>query len=321
MRTPQSHTALENPPSQSTLEDLRMPVQAKLAAAWTSFMFLCIYVDTSPSSSPAPSTKSWSAASGSSTSARRFDRLPRAHGDPDPHGRAVDDAARPGEPHARTSSWPRSPSPSRHSTRWASPGRTSTASASDSKCCSWPSSCAPPGPGHAAPHHRRPWQPASTTSHSARRSRRDCPPRARPSFARPTRGHGHLPQRSLLSTPSHPIPQNGPGHDRGTELTKRYGDTTAVHSLSFTIAPGTFTLPEAIASSRMSRRYFAERSIEPHGRAESSASVPHPARSMLKARSAGSMPSVLIALTEPCPGRPGDLDITRTPSCVEPGPD
>ena len=45
MRTPQSHTALENPPSQSTLKDLRMPVQAKLAAAWTSFMFLYIYVD------------------------------------------------------------------------------------------------------------------------------------------------------------------------------------------------------------------------------------------------------------------------------------
>ena len=45
MRTPQSHTAQENPPSQSTLEDLRMPVQAKLAAAWTSFMFLCAYVD------------------------------------------------------------------------------------------------------------------------------------------------------------------------------------------------------------------------------------------------------------------------------------
>ena len=48
MRTPQSHTALENPPSQSTLEDLRMPVQAKLAAAWTSFMFLYIYVDYFP---------------------------------------------------------------------------------------------------------------------------------------------------------------------------------------------------------------------------------------------------------------------------------
>ena len=45
MRTPQSHTAPENPPSQSTLEDLRMPVQAKLAAAWTSFMFLVIYID------------------------------------------------------------------------------------------------------------------------------------------------------------------------------------------------------------------------------------------------------------------------------------
>ncbi len=45
MRTPQSHTALENPPSQSTREVLRMPVQAKLAAAWTSFMFLYIYVD------------------------------------------------------------------------------------------------------------------------------------------------------------------------------------------------------------------------------------------------------------------------------------
>ena len=45
MRTPQSQTALENPPSQSTLEDLRMPVRAKLAAAWTSFMFLYIYID------------------------------------------------------------------------------------------------------------------------------------------------------------------------------------------------------------------------------------------------------------------------------------
>jgi hypothetical protein len=45
MRTPQSHTPLENPPTRSALEDLRMPVQAKLAAAWTSFMFLYIYVD------------------------------------------------------------------------------------------------------------------------------------------------------------------------------------------------------------------------------------------------------------------------------------
>lgn len=45
MRTPQTHTAPENPPSEYTLEDLRMPVRAKLAAAWTSFMFLYIYVD------------------------------------------------------------------------------------------------------------------------------------------------------------------------------------------------------------------------------------------------------------------------------------
>ena len=45
MRTPQSHTARESLPSRSALEDLRIPVQAKLAAAWTSFMFLYIYID------------------------------------------------------------------------------------------------------------------------------------------------------------------------------------------------------------------------------------------------------------------------------------
>ncbi|KRF30032.1 DUF6326 family protein [Phycicoccus sp. Soil802] len=45
MRTPESRTALESPPSESTLESLRMPVQAKLAAAWASFMFLYLYVD------------------------------------------------------------------------------------------------------------------------------------------------------------------------------------------------------------------------------------------------------------------------------------
>ena len=44
MRTPQSHTALEKR-SHRALEDLRIPVQAKLAAAWTSFMFLYVYVD------------------------------------------------------------------------------------------------------------------------------------------------------------------------------------------------------------------------------------------------------------------------------------
>ncbi len=45
MRTHQSHTAAENPSSPSTLEELRMPVRLKLAAAWTSFMFLYVYVD------------------------------------------------------------------------------------------------------------------------------------------------------------------------------------------------------------------------------------------------------------------------------------
>jgi hypothetical protein len=45
MRTPQTRTARKNKPSQSRLEDLRMPVQAKLAAAWTSLMFFVIYID------------------------------------------------------------------------------------------------------------------------------------------------------------------------------------------------------------------------------------------------------------------------------------
>ncbi len=45
MRTPQSHTAPENPPARSALEVMRLPVQAKLAAAWTSLMFFVIYID------------------------------------------------------------------------------------------------------------------------------------------------------------------------------------------------------------------------------------------------------------------------------------
>ena len=45
MRTPHSHTALASPRSHTALEDLRMPVQAKMAAAWTSLMFFVIYVD------------------------------------------------------------------------------------------------------------------------------------------------------------------------------------------------------------------------------------------------------------------------------------
>jgi Ni/Fe-hydrogenase subunit HybB-like protein len=45
MRTRQSHTAPENRPFESTLKDRGMPVQAQLAAAWTSLMFLVIYID------------------------------------------------------------------------------------------------------------------------------------------------------------------------------------------------------------------------------------------------------------------------------------
>ena len=67
-----------------------------------------------------------------------------------------------------------------------------------------------------------------------------APPRTRPSFARA--GHGHLPQRSLLSSVRPiPSPREVPVMIEAHELTKRYGDKTAVHSLSFTIAPGTVT--------------------------------------------------------------------------------
>jgi Family of unknown function (DUF6326) len=45
MRTPQPHTTRNGPQSRTPLESLRMPVQAKLAAAWVSFMFLYVYVD------------------------------------------------------------------------------------------------------------------------------------------------------------------------------------------------------------------------------------------------------------------------------------
>jgi hypothetical protein len=45
MRTSHHPNALERPRSRTALEDLRMPVQAKLAAAWTSFVFLYAYVD------------------------------------------------------------------------------------------------------------------------------------------------------------------------------------------------------------------------------------------------------------------------------------
>ena len=45
MKTPPPHAALASPRSRSTLEELRLPVQAKIAAAWTSLMFFVIYID------------------------------------------------------------------------------------------------------------------------------------------------------------------------------------------------------------------------------------------------------------------------------------
>lgn len=45
MTTPHSRTARGSSRSRSGLEDLRMPVQARMAAAWTSLMFFVIYID------------------------------------------------------------------------------------------------------------------------------------------------------------------------------------------------------------------------------------------------------------------------------------
>ena len=45
MTSPQPPASHANRPAQRTLEDVRLPVRVKLAAAWTSFMFLYLYVD------------------------------------------------------------------------------------------------------------------------------------------------------------------------------------------------------------------------------------------------------------------------------------
>lgn len=45
MRTPHSHTAPASPRSHTALDDPRMPTPAKMATAWTSLMFLVIYID------------------------------------------------------------------------------------------------------------------------------------------------------------------------------------------------------------------------------------------------------------------------------------
>lgn len=45
MSTHQSHTEAPRLRSRSALEELRMPVPARMAAAWTSLMFFVIYID------------------------------------------------------------------------------------------------------------------------------------------------------------------------------------------------------------------------------------------------------------------------------------
>lgn len=45
MSNPESNTAVANSQQNREFESLHIPVQVKLAAAWTSFMFLYIYVD------------------------------------------------------------------------------------------------------------------------------------------------------------------------------------------------------------------------------------------------------------------------------------
>src|SRR5215210_6928366 len=174
-----------------------------------------------------------------------------------------------------------------------------TPSPSESRCCSWPSSCAPPGPG-PAPHRRRPWRPwrpALTVKPFAPSSKREpkCSPRPVRSHLPRCRGVGLLavghqlplgrrvgafqgPYRQVRSSDAHtgpphrrhdpkrgnvvvrltdpprrarraavsdppvpPSPRKVPVMIEAHELTKRYGDKTAVHTLSFTIAPGTVT--------------------------------------------------------------------------------
>ena len=45
MTTTRPGSAMKNAPSPDALQDQRLPVQLRLAAAWTSFMFLYLYVD------------------------------------------------------------------------------------------------------------------------------------------------------------------------------------------------------------------------------------------------------------------------------------
>ena len=164
MRTPQPHTAAENPLSRSALEELRMPVQAKLAAAWTSLMFFVIYIDYFHLYQP-----------GAIDQIRgggifKFDISPTlltiflvVIGIP--ALMVVLSMTLPARVNRATNLVVASlyiPVMVFNAAGASWTGPSTTAFPSDSRCCSWPSSCAPPGPGPAAPHRRRPWRPAST---------------------------------------------------------------------------------------------------------------------------------------------------------------
>ena len=170
-------------PTTTTLENLRIPVQAKLTAAWTSLMFFVIYIDYFHLYQP-----------GAIDQIRgggifEFDITPTlvtiflvVIGIP--ALMVMLSMTLPARVNRATNLVVASLYiPVMVSTLQGRPGTgpSTTASPSDSRCCSWPSSCAPPGPGPAAPHHRRPWQPAWTGSRSARRSTHASPPPDHPS--------------------------------------------------------------------------------------------------------------------------------------------
>ena len=91
--TTKTTTALHDPPA---------PVRAKLAAAWTSFMFLYIYVDYFALYKPGVIDDILAGVVWEFDISQTFvDRLPHERGDPDPDGDAFHDAARPCEPHAQ----------------------------------------------------------------------------------------------------------------------------------------------------------------------------------------------------------------------------
>ena len=150
----------ENPESKTAaLEDRQLPVQAKLAAAWTSFMFLYIYVDYFALYKPgviddilAGVVWEFDISQTLLTAFLTLIAIPilmvmLSMTLPARANRAINLVV--ASLYVPVSMF----------NAVGSPGPTSTASLSDSRCCSWPSSCAPPGPGPAR-HRRRPRQPA-----------------------------------------------------------------------------------------------------------------------------------------------------------------